>query len=98
MLEKKEKEAKEKSDSSDSDDDSDDSSDSDEDDKNKVIELSSDSEVEAMDTSGPGPSNPKPNVPEEFPDEVTVMTWNVDGLDEGDIAKRFKGVLIIIAK
>lgn len=64
----------------------------------------SDSDVEIMDTSGPKEDTAhtadfaNASNSDRLPDEVTVMTWNIDGLDEGNLTTRLKGVLIIVAK
>uniref|UniRef100_A0A7E4VKJ9 Endo/exonuclease/phosphatase domain-containing protein n=1 Tax=Panagrellus redivivus TaxID=6233 RepID=A0A7E4VKJ9_PANRE len=33
-----------------------------------------------------------------FPEDITVLSWNIDGLDGGNLETRLKGVTIIIAK
>jgi tyrosyl-DNA phosphodiesterase 2 len=35
---------------------------------------------------------------EKFPDDITLVTYNVDGLDTGNLKTRFQGVVHIIAK
>ncbi|KAI1711071.1 5'-tyrosyl-DNA phosphodiesterase [Ditylenchus destructor] len=47
----------------------------------------------------PQPPKKKPRKEEsEFPAEITIVSWNVDGLDLAEIHTRFKAVLVLIAK
>jgi hypothetical protein len=38
------------------------------------------------------------NDAEEFPEELVLFSWNIDGLDDANRTKRFTAVLYLIAK
>jgi hypothetical protein len=40
----------------------------------------------------------QPNKEKEFPEELVMLSWNIDGLDDRYRIKRFTAVLYIIAK
>lgn len=45
------------------------------------------------------PPKKKPRKEEgEFPAEITIFSWNVDGLDPAEIHRRFEALLVLIEK
>uniref|UniRef100_A0A914Y4C6 Endonuclease/exonuclease/phosphatase domain-containing protein n=1 Tax=Panagrolaimus superbus TaxID=310955 RepID=A0A914Y4C6_9BILA len=87
--------------SAENDDDDDDGNDSDV----MIIEDDNSMEVDNSETNIPTNREPKqtstklpnPNI-DKFPDDITLVTYNVDGLDTGNLRTRFQGVVHIIAK
>uniref|UniRef100_A0AC34FG56 Endonuclease/exonuclease/phosphatase domain-containing protein n=1 Tax=Panagrolaimus sp. ES5 TaxID=591445 RepID=A0AC34FG56_9BILA len=90
------------------DDDDDDENDDDDGNDSDVMIIEDDDPMEVDDTetkvttsqeSNPATSTKQPNTKDDkFPDDITLVTYNVDGLDTGNLRTRFQGVVHIIAK